>query len=605
MSRAASTEFPKPLVSILIPAHNSQRWIADTLRSAIAQTYEPKEIIVVDDGSSDRTVEVAKQFESDRVHVVRQKQQGAAAARNHALSISRGDYIQWLDADDLLSPDKIQLQMDAQRLASNPRVLLSSGYGRFIYRDSQARFNPTALWTDLQPIEWLILKMGQNLFMQTATWLVSRELTQAAGPWDTRLLSDDDGEYFCRVLMASEGVKFVPGAKVYYRGPGVVFQGLSHVGQSSRKIEAHWLAMQLHMDYLRSMEDSPRVREACVNFLRTSQMYFYPDHLNIAKRAEELAHELGGQIDVPKFSWKYAWIEKLFGWKVAKNCQQFLLNLRWKLTGRMDHALLRLERTTAKLRDTTIQFATRIQNRLLRMTAKNLARRPFEVKSEVPIISFSFDDFPKSALNTGGRILKSYGVAGTYYASLGLMGSTAPTGKIFQPEDLRLLVEQGHELGCHTFHHTHASETQPDVFENEVLENRKALAALLPGARFETHSYPIGVPRPGTKRRIQKYFSCCRCAGQTFNAGTADLNYLSAFFIEKSRDNPDAIKKVIDQNRDARGWLIFATHDVAQDPTRYGCTPELFEEVVRYAVESGAVILPVYQALAKFKSTGN
>src|SRR6266850_5014325 len=97
----------KPLVSILIPAFNSEKWIADTLRSAIAQTWQRKEIIVVDDGSCDETLAIARQIEVEKVCVVTQKNQGAAAARNKAFSLSQGDYIQWLDAYDLLAPDKI------------------------------------------------------------------------------------------------------------------------------------------------------------------------------------------------------------------------------------------------------------------------------------------------------------------------------------------------------------------------------------------------------------------------------------------------------------------------------------------------------------------
>src|SRR5580693_7854433 len=102
----------KPLVSILIPAYNAEAWISDTLRSAIGQTWEPKEIIVVDDGSKDQTLAIARQFESKQVRVVSQENQGAAAARNKCFSLSQGQYIQWLDADDLLGPDKISRQME-------------------------------------------------------------------------------------------------------------------------------------------------------------------------------------------------------------------------------------------------------------------------------------------------------------------------------------------------------------------------------------------------------------------------------------------------------------------------------------------------------------
>ncbi len=86
-----------------------------------------------------------------------------------------------------------------------------------MYRPSRAKFIPTALWNNLSPVEWLLRKMGNNLHMQPANWLVSRELTETAGAWDTRLSLDDDGEYFSRVLLSSAGTRFVPEAKSYYR----------------------------------------------------------------------------------------------------------------------------------------------------------------------------------------------------------------------------------------------------------------------------------------------------------------------------------------------------------------------------------------------------
>src|SRR6266513_6470560 len=115
-----------PLVSILIPAYNAERWIADTIRSALAQTWPRKEIIIVDDGSRDQTRRVARQFASGDVSVIAQENQGAAAARNNAFELCQGDYIQWLDADDLLSPDKIAKQMAAAEQYQDTRRLLSS-----------------------------------------------------------------------------------------------------------------------------------------------------------------------------------------------------------------------------------------------------------------------------------------------------------------------------------------------------------------------------------------------------------------------------------------------------------------------------------------------
>jgi glycosyltransferase involved in cell wall biosynthesis len=330
----------KPLVSILIPAFNAQKYLADTLRSAVAQTWPRKEIIVVDDGSTDRTLAIARQFEPDGVRVFTQKNQGAAATRNKAFSLSQGDYIQWLDADDLLAPDKIARQMEAIERCQNPRLLFSSAWGRFLYRYYRTEFVPTALWCDLSRAEWLIRKMGQNLHMQTATWLVSRQLTEAAGPWDTTLLGDDDGEYFCRVLLASDGVRFVPEAKVFYRATP---NSLSYIGASDRKVEAHWRSMLLHIRYLRSLDDGERARAACVSYLRTWLLHFYPHRLDIVRQAEELARDLGGHLGVPHLSWKYSWIEALFGWSLAKRVQLCLPQVRWSAARFWDQALFRIE----------------------------------------------------------------------------------------------------------------------------------------------------------------------------------------------------------------------------------------------------------------------
>lgn len=243
-----------------------------------------------------------------------------------------------------------------------------------------------------------------------------------------------------------------------------------------------------------------------------------------------------------------------------------------------------------------IHFWARVRGRYIRTTARLLSRRPFKIDTQIPFISFTFDDFPRSALHTGGAILRRYGLGGTYYASLGLMGKQAPTGSMFLHEDLKLVLEQGHELGCHTFGHYDSWKTGTSVFEESIIENRRVLRELCPEVSFKTFAYPISAPRARTKRKMARHFVCCRGGGQTFNFGIADLNYLSAYFLEQSKGNSEAVRNLIDQNRQARGWLILATHDVSKSPTPWGCTPEFFEGVVQSAVNSGSRILPVAQA---------
>ena len=248
-------------------------------------------------------------------------------------------------------------------------------------------------------------------------------------------------------------------------------------------------------------------------------------------------------------------------------------------------------------------FWRRCRGRYQRAAAAYLHRRPFLMRNKTPIISFTFDDFPRSALLTGGTILEEQGLRGTYYASLGLMGKTAPTGRIFEQDDLPLTLERGHELGCHTFAHCDASQTSPALFAESIFENQRAISVLAPGPGFKTLSYPIGTPRPAVKKVSSRYFQGCRAGGQTYNSGLVDLNYLQAFFIEQCRDRPNEIKAIIDATCRDRGWLIFGTHDVCEHSTAYGCTPTLFEEIVRYSVGSGAQVVPVSKALSIIGAT--
>lgn len=336
----------KPLVSILIPAYNCEAWLADTVRSAVAQTWPRKEIIVVDDGSKDGTLAVARRFASPQVSVVTQENQGAATARNQAFARAQGDYIQWLDADDLLSPDKIERQMRLVEAGASPRALLSCGWAHFIYRPSRGRFTPTPLWEDSTPVEWLIRKWENNAHMQTATWLSSRELTAASGPWDSRLMSDDDGEYFSRVVMHCDAIKFVPDAKVYYR----VTDGsrLSSIGRSDAKKNAMWLGMELQIGYLRSLADTPRARAACVNYLQTWLCHFCPERPDLVERARVMAVELGGELRGPRLSWKYDLIQNTLGWKAAKNARDNYNYWKTSLLQAWDKALFRRDKNETK-----------------------------------------------------------------------------------------------------------------------------------------------------------------------------------------------------------------------------------------------------------------
>ena len=246
-----------------------------------------------------------------------------------------------------------------------------------------------------------------------------------------------------------------------------------------------------------------------------------------------------------------------------------------------------------------IQLIQRFRGKMRRTLSHRLARRDLAFQLARPIVSFTFDDFPKNAATEGARVLKDSGVSATYYVSVGLLGTMAPTGRIADREDLAPLLAAGHELGCHTFDHRHAWETDPRTFARAVDRNQEEVRGIVAGCRFETMSYPISQPRPANKRVAGQRFAGCRAGGQTCNVGVLDRNGLKAFFLEQARGRLEAVEAVIEENRRANGWLIFATHDIDEHPTPYGCTSAFFRATVECAVRSGAEILPVAAALRR------
>ena len=310
------------LVSVLIPAYNAEKWIADAIGSALAQDWQRKEIIVVNDGSTDHTLEIARQFEAPNVKVVTQDNTGASASRNKALSLSQGDYIQWLDADDLLAPGKISRQMEVVRAASGEMQVYSSAFGVFHYRRERAKFRPNSIWQDLMPIEWILNNFTEHVWMFPGAWLISRTLTESVGPWDERLSLNDDGEYFCRVVLASEKVRFVRSAVCYYRNSG--YAQLSR-DTSERGLQSLVLSLRLCIQHVRAVEDSERTRKASVALLQMYLPYFFPRKVKLLEELNELALELGGCLIPPKRDWKTEQLEKMLGHRRAES---FITSLR-------------------------------------------------------------------------------------------------------------------------------------------------------------------------------------------------------------------------------------------------------------------------------------
>ncbi len=304
----------KPLVSICIPAFNSENFIKYSIESALNQTWNNKEIIIVDDGSTDNTYSVIKTYESQNVKIFRQVNKGACAARNLAFKISTGDYIQWLDADDILSTDKVEKQMEYALKYNDPYIPYFGPYGVFTRNHSKSEFIPNNLWKDLNPFEWMITFLGEVLMTQPMAWLISRELSMITGKWNESLIRNQDGEYIFRLVSNSKFVKFTPEAKSYYRKGNI--RSISK-NFSDKAIDSVFSSLKncftILFNYKKDERSISAVKFALNVFINKN--YYSQSHS--VRQAIELLKELGENFDQPQETILFNFTRRFLGLKAA------------------------------------------------------------------------------------------------------------------------------------------------------------------------------------------------------------------------------------------------------------------------------------------------
>ena len=224
-------------------------------------------------------------------------------------------------------------------------------------------------------------------------------------------------------------------------------------------------------------------------------------------------------------------------------------------------------------------------------------RRSMPLGNIGPIVSFTFDDFPRSAYTVGGKILESFSARGTFYTAFGLMNTPSHCGDNFRGDDLGKLVADNHELASHTFHHLSSRKTSVRAFVDDVVRGKAAIHGL-PGIRAtDNFAYPFGAVTARAKKAVGQKMSSCRSIFPGINGPVVDLNLLRANPLYGDVDELDSVRELLRKNTERRGWLIFYTHDVQATPSRYGCTPAFMEAAVKLAAKSSAKILTVNDVL--------
>jgi peptidoglycan/xylan/chitin deacetylase (PgdA/CDA1 family) len=234
--------------------------------------------------------------------------------------------------------------------------------------------------------------------------------------------------------------------------------------------------------------------------------------------------------------------------------------------------------------------------------ARNLKLNALDTRLTEPVVSFSFDDFPRSALHEGGRILRERGWAGTYFAAGSFCGQNTGGLDYFDRDDLIQAAEEGHEIGCHTFGHLRLPESTPAEIEADLRRNAEFVAEALPGHRLSSFAYPFGDLNLGQKALIARRFPICRGIWPGVNTGRMDFAQLKAVGLERRSLEAFDVDAWLDKVQAERGWLIFFTHDLSDDPSRFGCFRKTFEAVADAVARRAIRVLPVKNAvgLARF-----
>jgi len=200
-----------PKVSILIPCYNADRWVAQAIQSALDQTYPNKEVIVVDDGSTDNSLEIIKRF-GDRIRWESQKNQGGNAARNRLLESSSGEWLQYLDADDYLLPQKISQQVEYLTKVSNADILYSPTVYEY-WQDDRSRQEIYSIPEPHDP--WILL--ARWYLPQTGSPLWRKQALLDVGGWKLDQPCCQEHELYLRLLIAGKQFEYCPHAGSVYR----------------------------------------------------------------------------------------------------------------------------------------------------------------------------------------------------------------------------------------------------------------------------------------------------------------------------------------------------------------------------------------------------
>ena len=316
------------LVSVLIPCFNAAQYIKVAVESCLNQDWLNLEVIVVDDGSSDNSVNILKSITDKRLKVVLQENMGASAARNNAYMLSKGKYIQYLDADDFLGPGKISSQVKILE-KEGPAYVGISNTVYFYDGENPERGRLKSDWPHVDsdhPIDWFIELLGpeRGSMVQTSAWLTPRIITEKIGPWDLSICPTpiDDGEYFSRVVLAASGIRKSSSGANFYRQ--YKHQKSLSAQKSSAFAWGHFRSLKKMESNLYAFTCDERAKKAFARLYKDLAYRSYPISPDVTEAALKHAKNLGFGDFHPVFPTKIGKVlSATIGWRLTKKANYF------------------------------------------------------------------------------------------------------------------------------------------------------------------------------------------------------------------------------------------------------------------------------------------
>jgi len=312
-----------PLVSILISAYNADRFLASACENALSQSWPNKEIIVIDNESEDSTYEIANSFKEQNIKVIRQDHTPLGGSRNKGIEASTGDFIQFMDVDDYISPDKIQIQME--RLLHNESGYIATCLWGIFHDDiSDIVLKPNQLWYDLTPEDHLFNLHRYGLMTPVVGYLIPRKLINKTAPWNSELLIGEDGEYFSRLIQVSKGSLFCGDTTAYYRKGSS--NSLSQINQNN--IDSMYRALQMIEKNILNYRNTDKMKEAISANYQNFVHQIYPLFPKYIQKSEADASRLSKVRLRRSGSKLFKLLSIIIGWKLARRIELFALNKR-------------------------------------------------------------------------------------------------------------------------------------------------------------------------------------------------------------------------------------------------------------------------------------